>query len=205
MARNYKTAILEKITDHNQQKSKSFIAHAVKGNYNTALNVIEKLIDQNVLEIEKGKLKIKLSDISEEHESFQRDLKRFREGIKYSIPRLKKIAKETKAPIFWFEMIKLRPTSEPARLDHINKKAQDEILSLLMATVRGLVSSSFMLYQRIILDQVSKSEKKLLNDDIRESIDAIKETKEKLLKIAGEENRHVLESYWFQMTAGLRI
>jgi len=132
-------------------------------------------------------------------------LKRFKDGVKYSIPRLREIVRETKEPLFWYTVEKLRPTSEPARMDHINKKARDEILILLMATVRGLVSSTFMLYQRILLDQVSKSEKKLLNDDIKAGIIAIQNTKERLLKIAGKKNKHVLEGYWFQMTAGLRI
>ena len=205
MVRDYETDILDKISHHDQQKSKSFIAHAVKGNYNTALDVIESLCEQNILEIKNHKLKIKPNDVLQEHEYFQDVLKEFKEGIKYSIPRLRKISKETKKPIFWFEIVKLRPTSEPARMDHINKKAREEVLELLMFSVRGLVSSTFILYQRIILEQVSKPEKKLLNDDIKASIEAIKKTKEKLLRIAGEKNKHVLEGYWFQMTAGLRI
>jgi len=205
MVRDYETDILDKIMHYDQQESKSFIAHKVKGHYNTTLDVIETLIDLNILEIKKGKLKIKPNDVVQEHEYFQGVLKEFKEGINYSIPRLRKISKETKKPIFWFTMEKLRPTSEEARMDHINKKAREEVLELLMASVRGLVSNSFMLYQRIILEQVSKPEKKLLNDDIKASIEAIKKTKSKLLKIAGDKNKHVLESYWFQMTAGLRI
>lgn len=205
MVRDYETDILDKIMHYDQQESKSFIAHKVKGHYNTTLDVIETLIDLNILEIKKGKLKIKPNDIHQEHEYFQSVLKEFNEGIKYSIPRLRKISKETKKPIFWFTIEKLRPTSEPARMDHINKKAREEVLELLMYAVRGLVSSTFILYQRIILEQVSKPEKKLLNDDIKASIEVIKKTKSKLLKIAGKKNKHVLEGYWFQMTAGLRI
>ncbi len=205
MVRDYETDILNKISHYDQQKSKSFIALEVGGNYNTALDVIESLIDLNILEIKKGKLKIKPNDVQQVHEDFQSVLKEFKEGINYSIPRLRKISKETKKPIFWFTIEKLRPTSEPATMDHINKKAREEVLELLMYAVRGLVSSTFILYQRIILEQVSKPEKKLLNDDIKASIEAIKKTKSKLLKIAGEKNKHVLESYWFQMTAGLRI
>ncbi len=205
MVRDYETDILNKISHYDQQKSKSFIALEVGGNYNTALDVIETLIDLNILEIKKGKLKIKSNDVQQVHEEFQSVLKEFKEGINYSIPRLRKISKETKKPIFWFTMEKLRPTSELARMDHINKKARVEVLELLMYAVRGLVSSTFILYQRIILEQVSKPEKKILNDDIKAGIEAIKKTKSKLLKIAGEKNKHVLESYWFQMTAGLRI
>jgi len=205
MVRDYETDILNKILHYDQQKSKSFIALAVGGNYNTALDVIESLIELNILEIKKGKLKIKPNDVQQVHEDFQSVLKEFKEGINYSIPRLRKISKETKKPIFWFTMEKLRPTSELARMDHINKKARVEVLELLMYAVRGLVSSTFILYQRIILEQVSKPEKKILNDDIKAGIEAIKKTKSKLLKIAGEKNKHVLESYWFQMTAGLRI
>ena len=205
MVRDYETDILNKISHYDQQKSKSFIALEVGGNYNTALDVIESLIDLNILEIKKGKLKIKPNDVQQVHEDFQSVLKEFKEGINYSIPRLRKISKETKKPIFWFTIEKLRPTSEPARMDHINKKARVEVLELLMYAVRGLVSSTFILYQRIILEQVSKPEKKILNDDIKAGIEAIKKTKSKLLKIAGEKNKHVLESYWFQMTAGLRI
>ena len=205
MVRDYETDILNKISHYDQQKSKSIIALEVGGNYNTALDVIKTLIDLNILEIKKGKLKIKPNDVQQVHEDFQSVLKEFNEGVKYSIPRLRKISKETKKPIFWFTMEKLRPTSEPARMDHINKKAREEVLELLMYTVRGLVSNTFILYQRIILEQVSKPEKKLLNDDIKASIEAIKKTKSKLLKIAGDKNKHVLENYWFQMTAGLRI
>ena len=205
MVRDYETDILDKIMHYEQQQSKSFIAHKVKGHYNTTLDVIESLCELNILEIKKGKLKIKPNDVLQEHEYFQDRLKEFKEGVRYSIPRLRKIAKETKKPIFWFTIEKLRPSSEPARMDHINKKAREEVLELLMFAIRGLVSSTFILYQRIILEQVSKPEKKLLNDDIKSSIEAIKKTKEKLLKIAGEKNKHVLESYWFQMTAGLRI
>ena len=205
MVRDYETDILDKIMHYNQQESKSFIALKVKGHYKTTLDVIETLIDLNILEIKKGKLKIKSNDVQQVHEEFQSVLKEFKEGINYSIPRLRKISKETKKPIFWFTIEKLRPTSEPARMDHINKKARVEVLELLMYAVRGLVSSSFMLYQRILLDQVPKSEKKLLNEDIKASVDAIKDVKDKLLKIAGKKNKQVLESYWFQMTAGLRI
>jgi len=205
MVRDYETDILDKIMHYDQQESKSFIAHEVKGNYNTTLDVMEKMIERNILEIKKGKLKIKPNDVLQEHEYFQDRLKEFKEGVKYAIPRLRKIAKETKKPIFWFEIIKLRPTSEPARMDHINKKAREEVLELLMYAVRGLVSSTFILYQRILLDQVPKSKKKLLNEDIKASVDAIKDVKDKLLKIAGKKNKQVLESYWFQMTAGLRI
>jgi len=205
LVRDYETAILEKIMYYEQQKSKSFIAHSVKGNYNQALDVIQSLCKRNILEIKKGKLKIKPNDVVQEHEYFQGVLERFKEGMKYSIPRLRKISKETKEPIFWFTIEKLRPSSEEAGMDHINKKAREEVLELLMASVRGLVSNSFMLYQRILLDQVSKSEKKLLNHDIQEGIDIIMDTKKNLLKIAGEKNKHVLESYWFQMTTGLRI
>jgi len=205
MVRDYEIDILDKIMQYDQQESKSFIAHAVKGNYNTALDVIESLIERGTLEIKDGKLKIKSNDVQQVHEDFQSVLKEFKEGINYSIPRLRKISKETKKPIFWYTIEKLRPTSEPSRMDHINKKARVEVLELLMYTVRGLVSSTFILYQRILLEQVPKSQKKLLNDDIKESIEAIKKTKSKLLKIAGDKNKHVLESYWFQMTAGLRI
>jgi len=205
MVRDYETDLLDKIMYYDQQRSKSFIAHKVGGNYNTALDVIEILIDRNILEIKKGKLKIKPNDVIQEHEYFQDELKRFKDGVKYSIPRLREIVRETKEPLFWYTVEKLRPTSKPARMDHINKKARDEILILLMATVRGLVSSTFMLYQRILLDQVPKSEKKLLNDDIKAGIIAIQNTKERLLKITGKKNKHVLEGYWFQMTAGLRI
>jgi len=205
MVRDYETAILKKIIQSNQQKPKSIIAHAVKGNYNKALDVIETLCERNILEIKEGKLKIKPNDVLQDHEHFQTMLEIFNETVSNSIPRLKKIVKETKEPLFWFEMVKLRPTSEPARMDHINKKARNEVLAFLIPTVNNLVSSSFMLYQKIILDQVSISEKKLLNDDIKEGIEVIKKLKEKLLKITGEKNKHVLESYWFQMTAGLRI
>lgn len=205
MVRDYETDILDKIMHYDQQKSKSFIAHEVKGNYNQALDVIQSLCERNILEIKKGKLKIKPNDVLQEHEDFQDVLKEFKDDIKHSIPRLREIVKETKEPLFWFEMVKIRPTSEPARMDHVNTKARDEVLGMLMYSVRGLVSNSFMLYHRILLDQVSKSEKKLLNEDIKASVDAIKDVKDKLLKIAGKKNKQVLESYWSQMTAGLRI
>ncbi len=205
MVRDYETAILKKIIQFDQQKPKSIIAHAVKGNYNKALDVIEQLCKRNILEIKDGQLKIKPNDVLQDHERFQTMLEIFNETASNSIPRLKKIVKETKEPLFWFEIVKLRPTSEPARRDHINKKARDEVLTFLMPTISNLVSSTFMLYQKIILDQVSKSEKNLLNDDIKASIDAIQDVKEQLLKLTGEKNKHVLAGYWFQMTAGLRI
>lgn len=205
MVRDYETDILDKIMLYDQQESKSFIAHKVKGHYNTILDVMKKMIERNILEIKKGKLKIKSNDVLQQHEDFQGVLKEFKEGMKQSMPRLRKILKETKKPLFWTTIEKMSPSSEPARMDHINKKARDEVLEFLMYYVRNLVSSTFVLYQRIILEQVPKSKKKLLNDDIQASIEAIKMMKVKLLKIAGEKNKHSLESYWFQMTAGLRI
>ncbi len=205
MVRDYETTILKKIIQFDQEKPKSVVAHAVKGNYNKALDVIDQLCERNILEIKEGKLKIKPNDVLQEHDHFQDVLKEFKEGVNSSIPRIKKIIKDTKKPLFWFTMVKLRIDSEEARMDHINKKARDDVLEFLMYSVRHLVTSTFILYQRILLDQVTKSEKKLLNDDIKESIDSIKKTKEKLLKITGEKNKHVFESYWFQMTAGLRI
>jgi len=198
MVRDYETDILDKIMHYDQQKSKSFIAHKVKGNYNTTFDVIESLCERNILEIKKGKLKIKPNDVLQEHEYFQDVLKEFKEGVKHSMPRLRKIIKETKKPLFWVTIEKLRPTSEPAMMDHINKKARDEVLEFLMYSVRNLVSSTFVLYQRIILDQVPKSQKKLLNDDIKASIGVIKETKEKLLKITGEKTNIVLKVIGFR-------
>jgi len=48
LVRDYETAILEKIMYYEQQKSKSFIAHSVKGNYNQALDVIQSLRKRNM-------------------------------------------------------------------------------------------------------------------------------------------------------------
>ena len=100
MVRDYETDILNKIMHYEQQQSKSFIAHKVKGHYNTTLDVIESLCELNILEIKKGKLKIKPNDVLQEHEYFQDRLKEFKEGVRYSIPRLRKIAKETKNQYF---------------------------------------------------------------------------------------------------------
>ena len=204
MVRDYETAILKKVIQFNQQKPKSVVAHAVKGNYNKALDVIEQLRERNILEIKDGKLKIKPNDVLQDHKHFQTILEISNETISNLIPKLKKIVKTTNEPLVWFEIIKLSPTSEPARMDHINKKAKADLL-FLMSVVRDLVGGTFMLYQKIILDQVSKSEKKLLNDDIKTGIDTIQDIKEQLLKLSGKKNKHIFAGYWFEMTAGLRI
>jgi len=99
MVRDYETDILDKIMLYDQQESKSFIAHKVKGHYNTILDVMKKMIERNILEIKKGKLKIKPNDVLQQHEDFQGVLKEFKEGIETIHAKIKKNLKGNKKTV----------------------------------------------------------------------------------------------------------
>lgn len=202
---DYEQEIIEKLRYEHSMK-KTTLANMIRGRRNNIFKTIDELEKNEILEIDENNMvSIKQNDIIQDHERFQTMIEIFDETVSNAIPQLKKIVKKTNKPLFWFTMEKIRPDSEEAMMHHINKKARDEVLTFLMPTISNLVSTTFILYQRILLGQVSKSQKKLLNDDIKTSIYAIKDVKEKLSNITGDKNKHVLESYWFQMTAGLRF
>ena len=204
MVRNYEEDIINKVQSGRMKRTD--IADRVKGHRATIFKVINDLCKREILEIdEEGMIVIKPNDAIKDHEHFQELLKQYKETLRWTMPRIQEIIKETNKPLFWSTIVnKGNPDLEAIQF-HINKRARDEVLLFVMNSVANLVSNSFLLYQKIILDQVSKSDRKLLNEDIKSAILLIKQFKEKLSKIAGVENKENLDSYWNAVTVGLRI
>lgn len=204
MVRNYEDDIIKEVLKG--RKKKTDIADKIKGHRSKIFDVINDLCKREILEMDnEDMIVIKPNDVTKDHEYFQELLKQYKETLRWTMPQIKKIMKETKKPLFWSTITnKGHPELEAIQF-HINMRARDEVLSFVMHAVKNLVSNSFIIYQKIILDQVSQSYKKILNEDLKSGILLIKQFKEELLKIAGPKNKENLESYWFAVTVGLRI
>jgi len=199
MVRDYESDVIQKVLE--ESKPKTGIARAVKGNYPNALRAINRLIERNILEIRDGLLSLKADDIILEHESFQERLKEFRNAFyKFQLPELKKIRKKTREPIFY---VTIEPNN--AQMFHVNIQARDQIISMIIGIINNLIRNSFTLYQKRILGLVPKPYGKIIDDDIKSCFNLIKEIKEKLSKMVSKKNRPSFESYWYQVTSGLRV
>ncbi|QMU54599.1 MAG: hypothetical protein GKS07_06740 [Nitrosopumilus sp.] len=199
MVRDYESDVIKQVQE--KSRPKTVIARAVKGNYPDALKVIESLCKKNFLEIKEGKLTFKANNIIQDHTTFQEELQEFREAFyKFQLPELKKIRKQTREPIFYV-------TKEPngAQMFRVNQQAKEQIISTIMHLIDRTIRSSFSLYQKQLLGLVPKPYVKIIDDDIRSCLTLIKEIKEKLSNMISKKNKPSFESYWFQVTSGLRV
>ena len=199
LVRDYDSDVFKAVQE--KPRPKTVIARAVKGNYPDALRAINGLISRNFLEIKEGNLEFKADDIVLEHEAFQERLKELRDAFyKFQVPELKRIRKKTRQPIFY---VTIEPNN--AQMFHVNIQARDQIISMTIAVINNLIRQSFTLYQKRLLGLVPKPNEKIIDNDIKSCFSLIKEIKEKLSKMVSKKNRPSFESYWYQVTSGLRV
>jgi len=199
LVREYESDVIKQVQE--RSRPKTVIARAVKGHYPDALKAIDKLLEKNFLEIKEGLLTFKATDIIQEHEAFQKELQEFRDAFyKFQFPELKKIRRKTKEPIFY---VTIEPNG--SQMFRVNQQAHEQIMSMIIYLIDRLIRSSFTLYQKQLLGLVPKPYVKTIDDDIRSCFVLIKEIKDKLSKMMSKKNRPSFESYWFQVTSGLRV
>ena len=199
LVRDYEGDVIKQVQE--RPRPKTVIARVVKGNYPDALKAINRLCERNFLEIRDGLLTFKANDVIQDHNAFQDELKEFRDAFnKFHLPELKRIRRKTREPIFYVTI-----ESNGAQMFQVNKQASEQIISMIMYMVDRTIRSSFTLYQKQLLGLVPKPYVKVIDDDIRSSLALIKEIKEKLSKLVSKKNRPSFESYWFQVTSGLRV
>lgn len=198
MGHDYEGEVIKAI--QKRPRPKTVIARAAKGHYPDALATIENLCEREILENKNGILNFKAYDVVQEREFFQKELKEFKKVFhNHLIPELKKIRKKTKKPIFYVTI------DNNAQTFRVNFQARDFVLSPIMHMINRLIRISFGLYMMKLLGQVPRPYSTMVDNDIKSCFKIIKETKEELGKLMSKKNRPSFESYWNQLSAGLRV